>query len=86
MTRQFLKQVLTLMTASFGVIAALAWNSAIQGAIQRLYPTPIQGVRYQLVYALIITAITVFMTVWAGKIDKRLHLEEQREKRKADRK
>lgn len=80
MTRQFLKQVLTLVTASFGLIAALAWNSAIQSFIQRLYPAPTQGVRYQLLYALVITAITVAVAIWAGAIDKRLSTEEPQRK------
>jgi fructose-specific phosphotransferase system IIC component len=72
MTKQFFKQTLTLATASFGVVAALAWNSAIQALIQRIYPEPVAGVRSAFLYAVIITTITVAVTYWAGQVDARI--------------
>ena len=35
---EFLKTMIQLATAGFGLAAALAWNTAIQGVISRLLP------------------------------------------------
>ncbi len=72
MTKQFLKQVLTMVTAAFGVVAALAWNSAIQALIQKLYPSQVAGVRSAFIYALVITILTVLVTYSIGQIDARI--------------
>ena len=72
MTRQFFKQTLTMMTAAFGVVAALAWNSAIQALIAKLFPAQTAGVRSAFIYALLITVVTVIVTYSVGKIDARL--------------
>ncbi len=52
----------TLMTVAFGLIAALAWNSAIQAIVSQLFPkgNDILGL---LIYAIIITIIAVVATV-----------------------
>jgi len=72
MTKQFLKQTLTMVAAAFGVVAALAWNSAIQALIQKLFPAENAGVRSAFVYALLITTLTVIVTYVVGQIDARL--------------
>lgn len=72
MTKQFLKQTLTMITAAFGVVAALAWNSAIQALIAKLFPAQTAGVRSAFVYALLITVVTVFVTYSVGQVDARL--------------
>ena len=72
MTKQFLKQTLTMVTAAFGVVAALAWNSAIQALITKLFPTETAGVRSAFIYALTITMLTVIVTYAIGQVDARL--------------
>jgi membrane protein YdbS with pleckstrin-like domain len=53
-----------LMTAAFGLVAALAWNEAIKAAI-----TSMGFAEYGLwVYAIVVTVIAVLMVVWIGKI------------------
>ena len=78
MTRQFLKQTLTLVTAAFSLVAALAWNSAIQGLIQRIYPEKAAGLKSEFLYAVVITLVTVLVTIWFGSIDKRIEKAESR--------
>lgn len=69
--KQFAKQTLDLMTAAFGLVAALAWNSLIQEVI-KTYVQPLlgesSGVVSQLVYALFVTALAVFVTYQLGKM------------------
>ena len=84
MTKQFLKQTLTLISAAFSLVAALAWNSAIQSLIQRIYPEKVAGVKSMFLYAVVITIVTVMVTFWAGSIDKKLDKgkEKQEESKK----
>jgi hypothetical protein len=82
MTKAFLKQTLTMITAAFGLVAALAWNSAIQALIQRFFPGPSAGVRSALIYAVIITAVTVAITYWIGQVDARLEKDDKKTSKK----
>lgn len=69
--KQFAKKTLDLMTAGFGLVAALAWNSLIQEII-KTYIQPFlgesSGVISQLIYALFVTALAVLVTYQLGKI------------------
>ena len=80
MTKQFLKQTLTLVTAALSLVAALAWHSAIQALIQRIFPGQTSGVQSMFVYALTITAVTVAVTYWLGQIDARLEESKKSDK------
>ncbi len=51
-----------LMTAAFGLIAALAWNGAIQAIFKQVFGT-IESVPAQLSYAIIVTIIAVIATI-----------------------
>ena len=57
-------KVSQLMTAAFGLVAALAWNEAIKEAIVSM------GIReYGIwIYPIVVTLIAVFMAVWLGKL------------------
>jgi hypothetical protein len=52
----------TLMTVAFGLIAALAWNNAIQAIILTLLPKG-NGIMGLLIYAIIITIIAVVVSI-----------------------
>lgn len=58
MHRAFLKQVQTLVTTAFGLIAALAWNSAITTLVHTYLPTG-SGLVMLFVYAIAVTLIAV---------------------------
>jgi len=63
---QIIDKFATLTIAAFGLVAALAWNSAIQ-AIFKAY-IPGEGVTAKLIYALSVTVIAVLLTLWIGYI------------------
>ena len=54
--------VSTLMTVAFGLIAALAWNNAIQAIILTVLPKG-SGIIGLLIYAIVITIIAVVATI-----------------------
>ncbi len=60
---ELITQMLALSTAGFGLVAALAWNSAIQDFVdQILSPRFGQGTASKFLYALVITVLAVFIT------------------------
>lgn len=73
--RELIGQFLTLATSGFGLVAALAWNEAVQAFvkeyIQRFYPDQ-TGVISKLIYAVIITIFAVVVTYQLSRIASRL--------------
>lgn len=69
--KELLHQLITLSTSGFGLVAALAWNEAIQAFvkdyIQRFYPDQ-SGTISKLIYAIIITAFAVFVTYQLSRL------------------
>lgn len=72
---EIVRQMLTLATSGFGLVSALAWNSVIQefvnDYIKKLLPNG-SGIISLLIYAIIITALAVFVTLQLSKLLKRL--------------
>ncbi len=64
---EVIEKLASLMTAAFGLIAALAWNSAIQELFKR-YFTSGGTIIALLVYAVIVTIIAVFAAIYIGKV------------------
>lgn len=58
------------MTAAFGLVAALAWNDAIQSLFTTLFGTA-GDLAAKFVYALLVTVVVVFVTVRLGRIAER---------------
>ncbi|MDD1770558.1 MAG: DUF5654 family protein [Methanomassiliicoccales archaeon] len=56
-----METIASLMTAAFGLVAALAWNDAIKTAIQNLFGNDV-GLG-QFAYAIIVTIIAVVATI-----------------------
>jgi len=59
-------QIAALMTAAFGLVAALAWNGAIQAIFKQIFGTT-DTITGQLVYAVIITVIAVVATIMIAR-------------------
>lgn len=76
---EFLKTMVSLATAGFGLAAALAWNDAIQALINKLLPKGSE-LRSKFVYAFVITAIAVMVTYFLGKAAQRAIGEEEKAK------
>ena len=70
MSEEVVEKMTDLMTAAFGLIAALAWNSAIQALVGR-FVDPGSGPVALIIYAIVITAIAVLATVWIARVAKR---------------
>ncbi len=74
---EFLKTMTQLATAAFGLVAALAWNDAIQTFINR-FIEPGSGLRSKFYYALIVTVLAVVITYTLGKMSQTAHNEENK--------
>jgi uncharacterized membrane protein YidH (DUF202 family) len=66
MKSEVIDKLAALVTAAFGLVAALAWNGAIQAIFKKVFGTS-EGVGPMLAYAIIITIIAVLATIWIGK-------------------
>lgn len=70
---ELIEQLLTLVTSGFGVVAALAWNDAIQGFVKEFIEPriPGSGLVSKFVYAIIITFLIVLTTYELSKVASR---------------
>lgn len=71
---EVVRQMLTLATSGFGLVAALAWNSLIQEFVGNYIKKflPGSGIWSLLIYALVITFLAVFITYQLSKILNRI--------------
>ena len=67
MQKEVIEKIAALITAAFGLIAALAWNEAIQ-EIFRLVFGDQSGIWAMLFYAVVVTIIAVVVTIWIGRV------------------
>ena len=66
-----IKQLLTLTTAGFGLVAALSWNDTVKTLIDewvKPYVSKGSGLGWQFLYALIATALAVSLTYYLTKL------------------
>ncbi len=60
-------QIAALLTAAFGLVAALAWNGAIQAIFKQVFGTA-DSIPAQLSYAIIVTVIAVIVIIWIARV------------------
>ncbi len=65
---ELLEKISSLSTAGFGLVAALAWNEAIQGMFTQFFPKPGENLIALTGYALFITIIVVIITVQLSRM------------------
>ncbi|MEW6636922.1 MAG: DUF5654 family protein [Actinomycetota bacterium] len=75
MTTEVLDKIVQLMTAAFGLVAALAWNEAIQELFTAVFGEA-GSLAAKFLYAIVITVVVVFVTVRLGRLSERLRREE----------
>lgn len=71
--QELFKQMITLSTSGFGLVAALAWNEAIQSFVNEYaskYLSVGSGIISKFIYAVLITALAVFITYQLAKFIK----------------
>ncbi|MBI2611455.1 hypothetical protein HYW54_01775 [Candidatus Gottesmanbacteria bacterium] len=70
-----IKQMITLATSGFGLVAALAWNNVIQEFVNnyvKKYISVGSGTISLFLYAIAITILAVFITYQLSKIAEKL--------------
>ena len=79
MKKDIIEKLSALITAAFGLVAALAWNDAIKALFVGPCGTENAGALCELsafgpwAYAIIVTIIAVIATVWIGKISNKVN-------------
>ena len=68
--KEFKEKIITFVLGGFGLVAALAWNDAIQSFFNILFPND-KGLIGKFVYAIIITLIVVIVSVNLGKLSEK---------------
>jgi ABC-type cobalt transport system substrate-binding protein len=64
---EFIKTISQLVTAGFGLVAALAWNEVIKDFISR-FIAPGSTLISRLIYAIIVTLLAVIITYYIGRL------------------
>jgi uncharacterized membrane protein len=67
MEKEIIEKISSLIIAAFGLVAALAWNGAIQAIFKELFGDA-EGLVPMIIYAVTVTVIAVFVTVWVAKV------------------
>lgn len=70
MKKDVIEKIAALITAAFGLVAALAWNSAIQEVFRVIFGEN-SGLWAMITYAVVVTIIAVFVTLWIGKVSSK---------------
>ncbi len=70
-------QLLTLSTAGFGFVAALAWNETIQEIVKSYIEPriPGSGILSRLIYALLVTGLAVLITYQLSRLAARFNVK-----------
>jgi len=73
--RELISQMLALLTSGFGVVAALAWNDAIQSFVKEFIEPniPGSGLISKFVYAFLITSLIVLVTYQLSTLAAKIH-------------
>lgn len=67
---EILDKIAALLTAAFGLVAALAWNGAIIAIFQRIFGSA-DNITAMLIYAVIVTVIAVLVIIWIARVIRR---------------
>lgn len=70
MKKDVIEKLAALLTAAFGLVAALAWNGAIQAIFKEVFGTA-DSIWAMIVYAVVVTIIAVIATIQIGKAAER---------------
>ena len=67
---EIIDKISDLITAAFALVAALAWNSAIQAIFAEIFGEQ-SSIPAMLGYAITVTILAVAFTMWIGFVAKR---------------
>jgi hypothetical protein len=67
MRLEVIDKLAALITAAFGLIAALAWNGAIKAIFLKVFGEA-EGLGPMLIYAVLVTVLAVIAAIWIGRV------------------
>jgi TRAP-type C4-dicarboxylate transport system permease small subunit len=67
---EILDKIAALLTAAFGLVAALAWNGAIRAIFEKAFGSA-DNIPAMVVYAVVVTVIAVLVIIWIARVVKR---------------
>ena len=72
MKKDVIEKLAALITAAFGLVAALAWNGAIQAIFKQIFGTA-DNLIAMIIYAVVVTIIAVIAAICIGKAEARVN-------------
>jgi multisubunit Na+/H+ antiporter MnhG subunit len=72
-----IKALAALITAAFGLVAALAWNTAIQEIFKVVFGNQ-SGILAMIIYAVVVTVIAVIATLAIGRAAAKAGVKEEK--------
>jgi len=66
MKKDVIEKLAALVTAAFGLVAALAWNDTIKAIFKEVFGTA-DSIAAMIVYAVVVTILAVIVTIQIGK-------------------
>jgi TRAP-type C4-dicarboxylate transport system permease small subunit len=67
---EILDKIAALLTAAFGLVAALAWNGAIRAIFEKVFGSA-DNIPAMVVYAVVVTVIAVLVIIWIARVVRR---------------
>ncbi len=77
MTAEVLDKFSTLITTALGLVAALAWNTAIQSLFDKLFGETGGELVGQFFYAILVTLVVICATIYVGRAAERAKKAEE---------
>lgn len=69
--QEVIEKLAILITGALGLVAALAWNTAIQAIFRSIFGEQ-SSIIAMLSYAIVVTIVAVIATVWIGSVSQRI--------------
>ncbi len=68
--QEFRERTISYVAGALSVVAGLAWNNAVNAAIEYIFPWKTGGILAKIFYAIIITLVVVVITVNLMRLSK----------------
>jgi uncharacterized membrane protein YuzA (DUF378 family) len=75
--KEVVEKLAALITAAFGLVAALAWNTAIQSVFKAVFGDS-SSMSAMFIYAILVTIMAVYATVQIGKLSEKASKEKKK--------
>jgi hypothetical protein len=77
LTAEVLDKFSTLITTALGLVAALAWNTAIQSLFDKLFGETRGDLVGQFFFAILVTLVVICATIYVGRAAERAKKAEE---------